>query len=327
MPSWFARQFGYDQCYVGNPSHRLSYEGSLIDNTQGWYWYIAGCTGAKFVLPQREPALRTSLAYCKWHKAANTFPSGYNLGTSGLTEIKVQRGSGHHGPQQDDDTFAGLQDEEPVREVETREVVAEFRQEPAAESQVEEYRVELQPSTTTEVQAEVSAGEAQLKLMTELQVEGSGVEPPTEKPAPEFQAEPEKDSREEESHVDVQEESSAAADTETEPEELTRAGEALERVRDLVAGRVRMPEFASPKLKGTVKYPRRADHDLAEGPSKKSRLESPPAPKLISPTPAAESTLSEGMYQCLAYQIPIVFVVSMHVLIMCFCRQHGRPFD
>jgi len=34
IPSRFARQFGYDQLYVGNPNLRLAFMGSLIDGAR-----------------------------------------------------------------------------------------------------------------------------------------------------------------------------------------------------------------------------------------------------------------------------------------------------
>jgi len=34
VPSWFARQFGYDQLYVGNPNTNMAFMGSLIDGAR-----------------------------------------------------------------------------------------------------------------------------------------------------------------------------------------------------------------------------------------------------------------------------------------------------
>jgi len=87
LPSRFARQFGYDQLYVGNPNRWLAYEGSLIDRARAWLWSSAGCTCATFALPPRDPNLRTTLAYCQWHRGVIVPPEKYDLGTSGLKSI------------------------------------------------------------------------------------------------------------------------------------------------------------------------------------------------------------------------------------------------
>jgi hypothetical protein len=53
MPNRFARQFGYDQLYVGNPSKILKFAGNLFDGARAWYFFIAGGTGVTFALPER----------------------------------------------------------------------------------------------------------------------------------------------------------------------------------------------------------------------------------------------------------------------------------
>ena len=47
--SQFARQFGYDQLYAGNPNTSLAFMGSLIDGARAWRFFIAGCTEARFL--------------------------------------------------------------------------------------------------------------------------------------------------------------------------------------------------------------------------------------------------------------------------------------
>ena len=136
--------------------------------------------------------------------------------------------------------------------------------------------------------------------MTELQVKGSAAELQIEKFVPELQAEPEKESQEERLRVDTQGES-IAANAETEPTELTRAGAALERVRDLVAVRMLMPEFAPPRLKRTGKLTKIASSDIAVGPFKKPRLESTSVQMLVSPTPAEKLVMAEGKCQHSAF--------------------------
>ena len=46
----FARQFGYDQLYVGNPNSQLGCTGSLIDDARAWRYFIVRCTGARFCM-------------------------------------------------------------------------------------------------------------------------------------------------------------------------------------------------------------------------------------------------------------------------------------
>ncbi|XP_020271457.1 uncharacterized protein LOC109846622 [Asparagus officinalis] len=72
FPCRFARQFGYDQLYVGNPNRWLITCGSLIDGVRAWFWNVAGCTGAQFSLPVAEPGLHLTFLYCRWVLAANT---------------------------------------------------------------------------------------------------------------------------------------------------------------------------------------------------------------------------------------------------------------
>jgi len=42
VPSRFARQFEYDQLYVGNPNTSLVFMGSLINGARAWKYFIAG---------------------------------------------------------------------------------------------------------------------------------------------------------------------------------------------------------------------------------------------------------------------------------------------
>ncbi|XP_020262322.1 uncharacterized protein LOC109838276 [Asparagus officinalis] len=72
FPCRFARQFGYDQLYVGNPNRWLITCGSLINGVRAWFWNVAGCTGAQFSLPVAEPELHMTFVYCWWILAANT---------------------------------------------------------------------------------------------------------------------------------------------------------------------------------------------------------------------------------------------------------------
>ena len=53
MPCRFARQFGYDQLYIGNPNLRLRFSGNLFEGAQAWYYSVVGGTGAIFTLPHK----------------------------------------------------------------------------------------------------------------------------------------------------------------------------------------------------------------------------------------------------------------------------------
>ena len=57
VPSRFARQFGYDQLYVGNPNLDLAFMGSLIDGARAWRFFTAGGTGACLRTPLKDPNL------------------------------------------------------------------------------------------------------------------------------------------------------------------------------------------------------------------------------------------------------------------------------
>jgi len=41
MPSRFARQFGYDQLYIGNPNAGLCFSKNLFEGVQAWYYSVA----------------------------------------------------------------------------------------------------------------------------------------------------------------------------------------------------------------------------------------------------------------------------------------------
>jgi len=63
MPSHFARQFGYDQLYVGNPNIGLRFSGNLFEGARAWYYSVAGGTRVVFSLPHRTPNCYTSLSF------------------------------------------------------------------------------------------------------------------------------------------------------------------------------------------------------------------------------------------------------------------------
>jgi len=42
MSCRFARQFGYDQLYIGNQNPRLRFSGNLFEGARAWYYSVAG---------------------------------------------------------------------------------------------------------------------------------------------------------------------------------------------------------------------------------------------------------------------------------------------
>src|SRR4051812_29513033 len=71
-PSQFARQFGYDQLYVGNPNLDLTARGTLLEGARAWFYSIVGGTGATFLLPSSQPRLLCSVNFCCWFLAATS---------------------------------------------------------------------------------------------------------------------------------------------------------------------------------------------------------------------------------------------------------------
>src|SRR3954470_10862517 len=74
LPCRFARQFGYDQFLVGNPHQSLWFIGSLSQASRCWFFSIAGCTHARFMLPREAHSLRQSFGFCRWYSRVNQFP-------------------------------------------------------------------------------------------------------------------------------------------------------------------------------------------------------------------------------------------------------------
>ena len=87
VPSRFARQFGYDQLYVGNPNACLAFMGSLIDCTRAWRYFIVSCTETRLCMPIKTSNLLTTLGYYQWYKASNSNPSEFNIHSSGIKLI------------------------------------------------------------------------------------------------------------------------------------------------------------------------------------------------------------------------------------------------
>jgi len=87
VPSRFARQFGYDQLYVGNPNLDLAFMGSLIDGARAWRFFTASGTGARLRTPLRDPNLLTTLCFCQWYTTSNSTPLGFKANSSGVRLI------------------------------------------------------------------------------------------------------------------------------------------------------------------------------------------------------------------------------------------------
>jgi len=88
MPSRFARQFGYDQLYIGNPNADLSFSGNLFEGARAWYYSVAGGTKTIFSLPHKMPNCYTSLSFCTWYSLASKMPV-FGINTSYIKSIKA----------------------------------------------------------------------------------------------------------------------------------------------------------------------------------------------------------------------------------------------
>ena len=88
MPSYFARQFGYDQLYVGNSNTGLRFRGNMFEGAWAWYYSAAGGTGVVFDLPHKTPNCYTSLGFCTWYLVVSKVPE-FRMNTSCIKSIKV----------------------------------------------------------------------------------------------------------------------------------------------------------------------------------------------------------------------------------------------
>jgi len=88
MPSRFARQFGYDQLYVGNPNAGLRFNGNLFEGVLVWYYSVAGGTRTVFCLLYRTPNCHTHLSFCTWYFLASRVP-GFGINSSCIKSIKA----------------------------------------------------------------------------------------------------------------------------------------------------------------------------------------------------------------------------------------------
>ena len=88
MLSYFTRQFGYDQLYVGNLNAGLYFSENLFESSRVWYYSVAGGTRAIFSLPHRTPNSHTSLSFCTWYFLASRMP-GFEINSSCIKSIKA----------------------------------------------------------------------------------------------------------------------------------------------------------------------------------------------------------------------------------------------
>jgi len=88
MPSHFARQFGYDQLYVGNPNAGLCFNENLFEGARAWYYSVAGGTKTISSLPHKMPNCHTSLDFCTWYSLASRMPD-FGINTSCIKSIKA----------------------------------------------------------------------------------------------------------------------------------------------------------------------------------------------------------------------------------------------
>jgi len=87
LPSRFARQFGYDQLYVGNPNTDLHFSGNPFDGARAWYFHVARGMEVLSSLPPRSPNAYINLGFCNWYVVANTV-LGYEMNTSCIKAIR-----------------------------------------------------------------------------------------------------------------------------------------------------------------------------------------------------------------------------------------------
>ena len=87
MPCRFARQFGYDQLYIGNPNPHLRFSGNLFEGARAWYYNVAGGTGAIFILPHKTANFYASFDFCSWYFMANLVPR-FGINTLCIRGIK-----------------------------------------------------------------------------------------------------------------------------------------------------------------------------------------------------------------------------------------------
>jgi len=87
VPCRFARQFGYDQLYVGNPNINLAFMGSLIDGARAWRYFVTSYTEARLCMSLRTANLLMTLGFYQWYKTSNSTPTRFNINSFSLKWI------------------------------------------------------------------------------------------------------------------------------------------------------------------------------------------------------------------------------------------------
>src|SRR5436190_11965350 len=82
-PLRFARHFGYDQLYIGNPNSDLAARGTSLEGARAWFYSTAGGIGVTFSLPSLQSKLLCSLNFGGWFLAA----TGVEVPPSLLTNL------------------------------------------------------------------------------------------------------------------------------------------------------------------------------------------------------------------------------------------------
>lgn len=85
--SQFARQFIYDELYIGNPCRALAHKGNIVDGARAWRHFIMASTGTSFQMPTKDPSLLMTLAFSQWCNESNTTELKYNLYYTGFVCI------------------------------------------------------------------------------------------------------------------------------------------------------------------------------------------------------------------------------------------------
>jgi len=88
VPSHFARQFGYDQLYVGNPNAGLCFSENLFEGAWAWYYNVVGRTKTVFSLPHKTSNCHTCLIFYTWYSLASRM-SDFGINTSCIKSIKA----------------------------------------------------------------------------------------------------------------------------------------------------------------------------------------------------------------------------------------------
>jgi len=74
--------------YIDNLNLSLSTSGNLFEGARAWYYFVVGCTGAIFSLPEKVPNSYVTLSYSNWYALASAIPD-YNINSTCLRGIKA----------------------------------------------------------------------------------------------------------------------------------------------------------------------------------------------------------------------------------------------